>query len=85
MQGYTSIVQQTIFSNDLLQEIEIMQQLDDNNHILQLVGFVLLGESVALVLEFCAKGSLLNHLRNSLVDHKDAISYVCLNSDSYEL
>lgn len=65
-----------LFRDDILREIEIMEQLGANAHVLQLIGHSLLNDTPVLVLEFCEKGCLLNYLRRTLAGHKDAVNDV---------
>lgn len=66
------------FRNDVLREIEIMEQLGANAHVLQLIGHSNLNDTPILVLEYCDKGNLLNYLRFVLRDHKQIVNDVSL-------
>lgn len=60
----------------MLREIEIMEQLGANVHVLQLIGHSSLNDTPVLVLEYCDKGCLLNYLRWVLLDHKKTVNDV---------
>lgn len=54
-------------------EIDVMQGLQGNPHILQLLGYSVQNGAPVLVLEYCANGDLQTFLREELALHKEAI------------
>ncbi|KAH7710856.1 fibroblast growth factor receptor 1 [Aphelenchoides avenae] len=59
--------------HNVYREIDVMQGLQGNPHILHLLGHSLQNEAPVLVLEYCANGDLQTFLREELALHKEAI------------
>lgn len=60
-----------------------MYALDENSHIVKIIGHSFIGALPVLVLEYCANGDLLTFIRTNLSSYKKAVHSVSSLSTSF--